>query len=201
MSALKDLTGQRFGRWEVIARAENTAGCQSRWLCRCDCGEERAVLGASLCFGKSTSCGCFQKNRASLCNKKHGLSKTRIYAVWLGMIARCERSTNRDFSYYGGRGIVVCKRWHVFDNFLADMGEPSENMTIDRIDVNGNYEPGNCRWATREQQCLNTRRTRNLTLGTKTQTMSQWASDLGVSASFIHKRLRRGWSVERALTI
>lgn len=152
----EDLTGSRFGRWLVVARftpKPHEAGDRKtersfRWLCRCDCGVERVVRARLLREGTSASCGCGKL-------KRRGLTATRAYYVWYDMLARCYKETNRSFRRYGGRGITVCERWHEFENFLADMGQPPPNLSIDRENNDGNYEPGNCRWATRSQQQQN----------------------------------------------
>jgi hypothetical protein len=136
-------------------------------------------------------------------NLKHGHAKknktTRIYRAWVDMRRRCLNPKRSDYSYYGGRGIAICDRWSVFVNFLNDLGEPKQGMTLDRIDVNGNYSPENCRWATRKQQSQNTRKTRNITYNGKTQCVTEWEKELGFKPVAITMRLKRGWSVEKAL--
>ncbi len=136
---------------------------------------------------------------------RHGFTngKTRPaeYSVWLTMRDRCRNPRNQDFADYGGRGIKVCERWNDFAAFISDMGvRPSKKHQIDRRDNNGNYEPGNCRWATKKEQMRNTRRSRMLTLGDRTMSMSAWTEELGVGKNLISDRLRLGWSVEKALS-
>lgn len=129
---------------------------------------------------------------------RHGMSDTRVHNIWLGMVDRCrnDRSGN-----YGKRGIRVCSRWERFENFLADMGEPpGPRYSIDRIDVNGHYDPSNCRWATRKEQARNTRRNTHLTLRGETKTLVEWCEALGLKPPTVCVRLANGWSVERALT-
>ena len=133
-------------------------------------------------------------------NKTHGMSLTPIYRVWRAMRNRCARVKNKDYADYGGRGITVCERWNSFESFLSDMGPRSEGMTIERHNANGNYEPSNCRWATRLEQAHNKRNNVHLTANGKTQTMSEWARELGVNHTAIVYRLKAGWSVERAVT-
>lgn len=134
--------------------------------------------------------------------QKHGLSTSGAYASWEGMRARCLNPNSPTFHHYGGRGISVCHRWGEFTAFLTDMGERPEGATIDRIDVNGDYSPENCRWATRREQSLNTRRNVRWTFAGETLTVSEWAAHLGVSKSTLRMRVKRdGWTVEQALTI
>lgn len=153
-----DLTGQRFGRWTVLSRAEDYRRGIPQWSCRCDCGKAGVVRANILKAGESKSCGCL--NREMKRNYSHGLSQTRTYEAWKHMIQRCTNPHAKHFSYYGGRGITVCERWlSSFENFLADMGERPPGLTLDRYpDNDGNYEPDNCRWATWTQQAANRRK-------------------------------------------
>ncbi|MCK0507933.1 hypothetical protein [Aromatoleum anaerobium] len=176
MGKIIDMTGKRVGRLTVLRFGGQNGGKGSYfWICRCDCGNETRVNGQKLRNGNTRSCGCFQHENAVRRATRHGHSAggkvSGTYVSWTQMIQRCKTETNPQYPLYGGRGITVCESWMSFDNFLSDMGERPERMTIDRIDTNGDYEPNNCRWATQKEQQNNRRNNRLLTAYGKTQTL------------------------------
>ena len=195
---LKDETGSVFGKLRVIARAQSKPDGTANWLCVCECGSHRIIAGTGLRAGRHKSCGCASPRFASERLLKHGMSKSRTYKIWVGMLQRCSE-TGRKNEYYR-RGITVCERWHSFENFLKDMGEAENSQSIDRIDGLGNYEPGNCRWASSEQQGNNKNNNRMLEFRGDVRTLANWAKMIGVKQNTLFYRIKRGMPVERALS-
>lgn len=153
-------TGERYGRLLVLRRAGNLCR-RPAWLCRCDCGEEVVVDAGRLAYGKTKSCGCFRREIAAIRDReraRHGMSKTRTYRSWASMKTRCTNPRHHKYPLYGGHGVRVSCLWlHSFENFYADLGERPAGKTLDRIDPDGNYQLGNCRWATPLEQRHNRR--------------------------------------------
>lgn len=207
MSRVRNLKGQQFGHLTVIERAGSNKRGRATWLCRCKCGKEIIVLGDSL-LRKQRSCGCtrsdFLKSFNTQTKTTHGMRYTRLYKEWRGMKNRCFSAKWKDYHNYGGRGITVCEEWKdSFETFRdwALANGYQDNLTIDRIDVNGNYEPSNCRWATVKQQANNTRNSHYIEYNGKTQTIKQWADEFGLNYNTLYSRLTtQKWSVEKALT-
>lgn len=203
MSRVIDLVGQRYGRLLVL-RLDRLAESASFWVCRCDCGTEKSIRSNDLRRGKVKSCGCLHREvqRASPTRFKprHGMSESSTWWIWHGLRARCNNPNDPAYPRYGKRGIKVCERWAVFENFLADMGErPSKAHSIDRKDNDGDYEPSNCRWATRKEQARNRRTNRLITYAGRTQTIFDWAEEKGLSLQLLAWRIEKGWSLSEAL--
>lgn len=206
MPEFKNLNGKRFGRWTVISYAgvkRFPSGCtRTMWNCVCECGKRKVVQGGNLMTGRSISCGCLTNCVYKL--EDYGsspkiLSEKRI---WTTMIGRCTNPKTARYDKYGGRGITVCQKWiNSFEAFLEDIGpRPSMMHSIDRIDNNGNYEPGNVRWATKSEQQRNQRRTRTITAFGRTMNIYDWSSETGISANTLASRILRGYSPEEAVT-
>lgn len=207
MGAFSDLTGSRFGSL-VVLRGSRSQG-RWHWMCSCDCGEITAVISRALTRSDkpTVSCGCLIKKMLKLNSHRfvtHGHTvggiRSRPYSIWQNMLDRCYRASSKAFDCYGGRGIYVEANWHVFENFFADMGEPPDGMSLERLDNNGPYSKGNCVWATPKQQARNTRRTRRVTYLGQTKSLVEWCEELELGYYTVHSRITKlGWSVEKAL--
>lgn len=201
---LKDLTGQKFGMLTVTneheSRVNDSGKRRTYWKCICDCGNEKYIEASCLKKGNTVSCGCKKKKQFMT----HGLSDTRLYEIWTDMKQRCYNPRSVAYEYYGGRGIAICDEWK--NDFMAFYSWANENgyadnLTIERKDFNGNYEPDNCCWITLFEQQGNTRRNTFLTNNGEKHTVAEWARIKGVRPGLIWGRLGRGWSVEDALNV
>lgn len=192
MAILNDLTGQRFNKLLVIGRAENSKNGTSRWICKCDCGKTTIVTCTKLTRGNTKSCGCWRKRR-------NGESRTRLYNIWNNMHKRCENPNHGHYTRYGGRGICICEDWRHYENFKewALSSGYKDNLSIDRINVNGNYEPNNCRWVTQKEQMNNIATNKMIIYDGKSYTASQFADFLHVPRYTIRNQMRLGWSPEK----
>lgn len=207
---LTDLTGRRFTRLTAIARNGSDKHGTAKWLCVCDCGNYKTVRADKLLTGQVMSCGCLAKEtrvrtatEMSRRNTTHGQSGTRLYYIYDNMIKRCYDASSEKYKSYGERGITVCDEWlHSREAFFkwANASGYKDNLTLDRIDVNGSYSPSNCRWATAKVQANNRRSNRVLTLNGESHTVAEWADILGVNASTIYGRIYRGLNAEQALS-
>lgn len=191
-----DIEGEKFGRLTVIKRSEKRDSSGNvYWICRCDCGNETEVQGRSLRKGLIVSCGCYHKEKAEFINKKHGKSRTRIYSILCAMKSRCYSQSDEKYPEYGGRGIKICDEWmgeHGFESFIkwAEENGYKQNLTIERIDVDGNYEPSNCRWATPKEQMQNTRRSRYVKYDGEIYSISELADKLNITYMTAWHRFR-----------
>lgn len=197
-----DLTGSVFGRLTVIEQAPKVNG-RTAFKCACTCGNTVAVMARSLLSGNTRSCGCLHSEQLKERFTKHGERWTRLYHIWLAMRARCRNSQNTAYKHYGARGISVCAEWDrsysCFRSWALSHGY-DDSLSIDRIDVDGNYCPENCRWVDWDTQCYNKTNTRYLTYKGETKPLGTWARLKGMSRNTLRSRLDfLGWSVEKAL--
>lgn len=201
MAKAKNLTGMRFGRLVALYPVAGSRQSPRRWVCQCDCGNTSTVITRALGNGNTTSCGCYIREIVGKANITHGKSATPTYNVWSSMLQRCENLNSDKYRHYGGRGIVVCERWHDFTNFYEDMGEKPYRCSLDRIDNDGPYSPENCRWATRTVQNKNRRSNVVVEYQGETLCLKDWASRLDMDYETLRQRIQRyGWSVEKAFT-
>ncbi len=198
---LVDLVGKKFNALEVVSRNGSDCGGHPQWLCRCECGKETSVLGADLKRGSTKSCGCLKTKANGDAHRTHGLSGIPEYRTWRMMILRCSVPSAKGYKNYGGRGISVCERWLAStSDFIKDMGpKPFPEAEIDRIDVNGNYEPSNCRWLSKKENLRNMRKSRLVKYRGKTICCSAWAELFGLKGYTVANRIANGWSPHRAL--
>lgn len=175
---------------------------QLQFLCRCQCGCERIVASSSLRSGGSRSCGCLTREATGRRSRTHGESRSPTYRTWQNMVERCRNPSASNYHRYGGRGISVCDAWAAsFPAFVRDMGsKPGHQYSLDRIDNEMPYQPGNCRWATRKEQARNTSMTTLITLNGETRALSDWCDLHKIKPNTFRSRLRYGWNVEKSLT-
>lgn len=209
MSRREDLTGRRFGRLTVIEFYDHNKYGQPIWSCECDCGNTKIITGSELRSGSTSSCGCLWRERIMEAKVTHGMSRSLIYAEYKNMKNRCYNENAHNYNYYGGRGIKMCERWrddiHEFYDdvsILPNFGK--EGYSLDRIDNDGDYEPGNVRWATHREQC-NNRRPR---IGNRIHeyngeklSLREISNITGISYSTLNNRIRKGWEPERAFNV
>lgn len=202
MRKIKDLTGQRFGRLTVLNCAGKNKHGHICWLCACDCGKTKVVTGSHLRSGDTISCGCYSTERAKKQLTKHGKKNTRIYNIWCSIKERCYNKNCRAYLLYGGRGITMFDEWQndfqSFYNWSMANGY-ADNLTIDRIDSNGGYEPSNCRWATWQEQQNNRRNNHREEINGKILTLAEISKEYIINYGTLKSRIRRGWSIEDAI--
>jgi len=198
MKQIKDISGQKHGRWTVL-RYHSKRVSSTVWECRCNCGEIRLVQRSNL-FRENASCGCYRKEFGRA-KRTHGMRQTRPYRIWAGIIQRCGNPNNSDAHLYSGRGISVCEKWRNFQGFWEDMKAGySKSMTIDRRDNEQGYCKENCRWASYVQQAQNRRNNRLISFRGETRVMTEWERLLCFPPGIIFRRLSRGWTSEKALS-
>ena len=204
MSRFIDLTGQRFGRLTILYRDDKfkkSGKKETAYVCQCDCGAVKKIFAYSLKSGNTVSCGCQSLENRIKAKTTHHLTGTRIYRIWRGMKTRCENSNDYHYKFYGERGIRVCAEWQEFEPFYdwAIANGYTDDLTLDRIENNGNYEPSNCRWVTQKEQSNNTRKNRVITHNGISHTLYEWANSVNMQPGTFAYRINSGWSMERAL--
>lgn len=207
MRKVINLIGKQYGRLTVIKYIGKDKYNNAMWKCKCSCGNTITIRGATLRNGKARSCGCLHKETCKQLAKNnitHNMSNTRLYRAWQGMKSRCYCKQNNRYQYYGEHGIKVCDEWkndfQTFYNWSMKHGY-KENLTIDRIDVNGNYEPNNCRWITNGEQQRNKRNNKMYTINGETHCLSEWCEKLKLNYNTVSTRIHRKWSIEKALEL
>lgn len=205
MSKFKDITAQKFERLTALYRLHNYHNRGTYWICLCDCGNFVYVKGCHLQSGHTKSCGCLQKEIIGNLNVKHRQANTRLYKLFLDMKKRCYNPKCKAYKWYGKRGIAVCDEWlhdfMAFYNWSMNNGY-NDSLTIDRIDVNGNYEPSNCRWVDMKIQNRNSRHNRNITINGKSHCLSEWCEIFNIKYKNVLQRINRyGWSIEESLEL
>ena len=204
MKNFNDLIGKKFGKLTVIKNVGIDKKYNTLWLCKCDCGNEKIVARYKLTIGNTKSCGCLKKQHCSNLHKIHGLSNTKIGYTWRGMKSRCYNPKNENYKNYGGRGIKVCDEWlndfMNFYNWSINNGY-KEDLSIDRINSDGNYEPNNCRWIPWKEQTRNTRRNRMITYNNETHCLAEWAEILGIDYSKLKNKINKTKDFQEAINL
>lgn len=200
---MNNLIGQKFNELIPIKYVGRNKWGNALWLCRCDCGKEKIILGSDIKRGRSKNCGCSKLKHGHTKNRK----QSKTYKSWDSMIQRCTNKNTENYEYYGGRGITICDRWlepdgQGFLNFLEDMGEKPEGKSLDRVDNNlliEGYSPNNCCWSTRKEQANNRRNDLIITFDNRTQHLIDWANEFCIPYDTLWKRIYRScWSIEKA---
>lgn len=196
MPMITNLIGNKYGNLMVVQKSnKKNKNRETSWICICDCGNTTTVIGSNLKNGNTKSCGCL--------HKKHGMARSRIYKIWINMKSRCYNINTKSYKDYGRKGIRVCSEWkNDFKNFYdwAIVNGYKDNLTIDRINVNENYKPSNCRWVNKKEQANNTTRNHYIELNGEKHTLQQWSEKTKIKSSTIRERLKRGWTIEKALS-
>lgn len=200
MAKFRDLTGMTFGRLTAVEVHGRTSAGAVVWQCSCACGGSHTASSQSLVDGKVKSCGCWKSSHPAH-NRTHNMKSHPLYLVWSAMLNRCRNPNVRGYENYGGRGIKVCERWRDFSAFYTDMGERPAGQTLERINNDGDYEPGNCRWATRREQGSNKRNSRYIEANGESLPLSEWARRLGCSHAAILARIAAGMTEADAVTL
>lgn len=203
-----DMIGKRYGKLLVLKESEPYCAKDRKritWLCQCDCGNTISVWGESLRSGHTSSCGCLNKEINSVRMVKHNKTNTRLFNIWQGMRSRCYNKNDlNSYPRYGGRGIKMCGKWkndfQTFYEWSMENGY-SDDLSIDRIDNGGDYEPGNCRWVSSFVQSRNKRNNRFYTCDGKTLCLTDWSKESGIEFYCLRARLNRGWDIKKAITV
>lgn len=202
MPKILDLTGERYGRLQVI-KYVGIKDTHKAYLCKCDCGNKKVITSSDLRSGKVKSCGCYRTQYITNKNKTHGLRKHRLYSIWAGMKSRCYNPNTDSYNRYGARGIKICKEWindfKAFYDWAMENGY-SDDLSIDRIDNDGDYEPNNCRWASDKKQARNKSSNKAFTINNESKSLIELCEEFNINYKTVQDRLNRGWDINRALT-